>query len=542
MNQAGQPGEKSVVDVSEQFATLNNLSNSWIISVVLDVSRTIDLFAGSSSGITCLFTLFAALMPVVTTTQTPTEEPNLTNYNVTFIVIMPAFPEFQSIILNHTSLITNELNDLFKKSSINVTFSSCIFHSFSMVNTNSTTVTAICSFKNYSTIPEIGRVLVYHVFENKTRDISNLGPYILDDDSLYVNDYHESSRTTTPMSVVTLTPTPTEEPNLTDYNVTFIINSPAFQEIVSNSSNHTRMIANELNDLFQKSSINATFSSCIFHSSSMVNTNSSTVTAVCSFKNESTIQQVDRVLVYHVFENNTNDISNLGPYTLDNDSLYLNDFHESPHVSTAIPALTVTPTPRRKGTPIDYNVTFIITSPRFQEIQLNSFFQTMKIGKELNDLFKGSSIKATFSRCLVKSLSVVNGDSYTVTAICSFKNYSTIPAVDRVFMYDVFENKTKDISNLGPYRLANNSLYVNDYHKTEPMIARGMWKQQQVDVELASLGADAPNENQVSSGFNVTFIIISLPYLQALHDNTSRLYQSASTIITHQVYHQSEIS
>ncbi|XP_038632500.1 mucin-16-like [Scyliorhinus canicula] len=135
-------------------------------------------------------------MPIVTRTLTPTEEPNLTVYNVTFIVNRPAFPEIQSNFSNHSSMIATELNDLFMKSSIKVTFSSCIFHSISMVNTNSSTVTAVCSFKNNSTIPEVDRVLLYHVFENKTAGISNLGPYILDNDSLYVNDYHESSRTT----------------------------------------------------------------------------------------------------------------------------------------------------------------------------------------------------------------------------------------------------------------------------------------------------------------------------------------------------------
>ncbi|XP_038632669.1 mucin-16-like [Scyliorhinus canicula] len=300
-------------------------------------------------------------------------------------------------------MIANELNDLFMKSSINVTFSSCIFHSFSMANTNSSTVTAVCSFKNDSTIPEVDRVLLYHVFENKTAGISNLGPYTLDGDSLYLNDYHESSRTTTPMPVVTRTQTPTEEPNLTVFNVTFIVNKPAFPEIQSNSSNHSSMIANELNDLFMKSSINVTFSSCIFHSFSMVNTNSSTVTAVCSFKNDSSIPEVDRVLLYHVFENKTAGISNLGPYTLDGDSLYLNDYHESSRTTTPMPVVTRTQTPTEEPNLTVFNVTFIVNRPAFPEIQSNSSNHSSMIANELKDLFMKSSINVTFSSCIFHS-------------------------------------------------------------------------------------------------------------------------------------------
>eukprot|EP00061_Rhincodon_typus_P016636 g44951.t1 len=330
-------------------------------------------------------------------------------------------------------MIANELNDLFKNSSINATFSSCRFHSLSMVDGDSSTVTAICSFKNDSTIQDVDREFVYHVFENKTKDVSMLGPYILDNDSLYVNDYHEARLVITTIPLVT----PTVEPKLTDCNVTFIISSPSFQDIESNSSNQTSMIVNKLNDLFKNSSINATFSSCRFHSLSMVDGDSSTVTAICSFTNDSTIQDIDRVFVYHVFENKTKDVSKLGPYTLDSDSLYVN----------AWPALFI-----QLYTLVSQYSAYLFVTMRHEL-------------SPLNDVYKNSSINATFSGCRFHSFSMVNGDSSTVTAICSFKNDSTIQDVDRELVYHVFENKTKDVSKLGPYTLENDSLYVNDYHE-----------------------------------------------------------------------------
>ncbi|XP_072449712.1 mucin-16-like [Chiloscyllium punctatum] len=472
----------------------------------------------------------AQLLTTLISPVTPSGEPKLTDYNVTFVISTPSFQDMESNSSNQTSMIANELDGLFKNSSINATFSSCRFHSFSMVDGDSSTVTAMCSFKNDSTIQDVNRVLVYHVFENQAQDISKLGPYTLDKDSLYVNDYHEARLVTTALPHVT----PTAEPSLIDYNVTCIISHPSFQDIESNSSSHTRMIVNELDDLFKNSSINATFSRCRFHSFSMVNGDSSAVTAICSFRNDSTFQDIDRVLVYHVFENKTKDVSKLGPYTLDNDSLYVNDYHETRLASTVIPVLSVTMTPEKKLRPIDYNVTFIINRPGFQQIQSNSILETMKIGKVLNDLFKNSSIKATFSRCSVHMLSMIDGDRSRVTAICAFKPYPEIQHVDRVLVYHVFENKTKDISNLGLYRLDSVSLYVNDYHEALPPIT---------ELPIVPVTKN-PIQSQRPSSFNVTFTIENLPFMEQLHNEKSELYKSASNIITYklnQLYRGSNI-
>ncbi|XP_043529875.1 mucin-16-like [Chiloscyllium plagiosum] len=441
-----------------------------------------------------IFQYIFTLIPLLT----PAEEPNLTAYNVTFIISSPSFQDIELNSSNQTSLIENELNDLFKNSSINATFFSCRFQSLSMVDGDSSTVTAMCSFKNDSTIQEIDRVLVYHVFENKSKDASTLGPYTLDKDSLHVNDYHEDRLITTAIPLVT----PTEEPKLTDYNVTFTISSPSFQDIESNSSNQTRMIVNELEELFKNSSINATFSSCRFHSLNMVDGDRSTVTAMCSFKNDSTIQDIDRVLVYHVFENKTKDVLKLGRYTLDKNSLYVNDYHEVQLLTTAIPL--VTPTEEPKLT--DYNLTFIISSPSFQDIESNSSNLTGMIVNELNELFKNSSINATFSSCRFHSLNMVDGHSSTVTAMCSFKNDSTIQDIDRVLVYRVFENKTNNVSKLGPYTLDKDSLHINDYHEAQLL--------------TTSIPPVTPSGEPKLTDYNVTFVI-STPSFQDMESNSS---------------------
>ncbi|NXV40732.1 MUC16 protein, partial [Uria aalge] len=48
------------------------------------------------------------------------------------------------------------------------------------------------------------------------------------------------------------------------------------------------------------------------------------VDAVCTYKTDSAASQFDRVILYHEVSNKTNGITNLGIYSLDQESLYIN--------------------------------------------------------------------------------------------------------------------------------------------------------------------------------------------------------------------------
>lgn len=45
---------------------------------------------------------------------------------------------------------------------------------------------------------------------------------------------------------------------------------------------------------------------------------------MCTYKTDSAASQFDQVLVYHEVSNKTNGITQLGPYSLDQESLYIN--------------------------------------------------------------------------------------------------------------------------------------------------------------------------------------------------------------------------
>lgn len=56
-----------------------------------------------------------------------------------------------------------------------------------------TRVDAVCTYSKEPWAAPLDRVGLYHQVSNKTRGITQLGPYSLDKDSLYVNGEHRSS-------------------------------------------------------------------------------------------------------------------------------------------------------------------------------------------------------------------------------------------------------------------------------------------------------------------------------------------------------------
>uniref|UniRef100_UPI00398F36AA mucin-16-like n=1 Tax=Pristiophorus japonicus TaxID=55135 RepID=UPI00398F36AA len=488
--------------------------------------------------------------PTVTTTQTPGLEEKSIDFNVTFIITNLEFTQSlqDSNSLPHifaSNIISQQLTDLYNKSKINATFSSCKVVSFSPANVDNTSVYAICTFRNDSTAQEVDKVTVYHVFRDNTKNISTLGTHSLDNNSLYVNGYHESTPLPTIPPTVTTTQTPDLEEKSIDFNVTFIITNLEFTQSLQDSNSlpyifASNNIAQQLTDLYNKSKINATFSSCKVVSFSPANVDNTSVYAICTFRNDSTAQEVDKVTVYHVFRDNTKNISTLGTHSLDNISLYVNGYHESTPLPTIPPTVTTTQTPDLEEKSIDFNVTFIITNLEFtQSLQdsnsLPYIFASNNIAQQLTDLYNKSKINATFSSCKVVSFSPANVDNTSVYAICTFRNDSTAQEVDKVTVYHVFRDNTKNISTLGTHSLDNNSLYVNGYHESTPLPT----------IPPTVTTTQTPDLEEKSIDFNVTFIITNLEFTQSLQDSNSLPYIFASNNIAQQLtdlYNKSKIN
>ncbi|NWY34604.1 MUC16 protein, partial [Pheucticus melanocephalus] len=79
------------------------------------------------------------------------------------------------------------LDRLLKDSSIGPAFHGCETTGFRYGDRDQTRVDAVCTYSKEPWAAPLDRVGLYHQVSNKTRGITQLGPYGLDKDSLYVN-------------------------------------------------------------------------------------------------------------------------------------------------------------------------------------------------------------------------------------------------------------------------------------------------------------------------------------------------------------------
>ncbi|NXI56487.1 MUC16 protein, partial [Chloroceryle aenea] len=86
-----------------------------------------------------------------------------------------------------------------------------------------------------------------------------------------------------------------------------------------------RVLSTMLDQLFKKTRIHSVYTGCKMMAfrpaQKMENTG---VDAVCTYKTDSAASQFDRVILYREVSNKTNGITNLGIYSLDQNSLYIN--------------------------------------------------------------------------------------------------------------------------------------------------------------------------------------------------------------------------
>ncbi|XP_039421898.1 mucin-16-like [Corvus cornix cornix] len=124
-----------------------------------------------------------------------------------------------------------------------------------------TRVDAVCAYSKEPSAAPLDRVGLYHQVSNKTRGITQLGPYSLDKDSLYVNGYNEQPLLTTPTH-----PTTTAAA-LERFTVNFTITNLPYTSDLENPDSArfraTRRVMNTLLDrLLKESSIGPVFQGC----------------------------------------------------------------------------------------------------------------------------------------------------------------------------------------------------------------------------------------------------------------------------------------
>ncbi|NXT06219.1 MUC16 protein, partial [Prunella fulvescens] len=124
-------------------------------------------------------------------TTAATLESFTVNFTITNLPYTSDLENPDSAKFRATRRVMNTLLDrLLKDSTIGTVFQGCDTTDFRYVpgsHRDQTRVDAVCTYSKEPSAAPLDRVGLYHQVSNKTRGITQLGPYSLDKDSLYVN-------------------------------------------------------------------------------------------------------------------------------------------------------------------------------------------------------------------------------------------------------------------------------------------------------------------------------------------------------------------
>ncbi|XP_045156005.1 mucin-16 [Echinops telfairi] len=448
----------------------------------------------------------SSMKPTFTIKPTATEPapvPFTLNFTITNLRYTDDMELLGSAKFNFTERILQRLlGPLFNKTSVGFLYKGCTLTSLrSKHDGESTRVDAICTHRLDPESSSLDRERLYWELSKLTQGITQLGPYTLDKDSLYVNGYTHWITTTISNTLVTSTSFPTTsmmpditkptafEPALIPFTLNFTITNLHYTDDMeipgSAKFNFTeRILQRLLQPLFNKTSIGHLYSACTLTSLRPKKDGEATrMDAICTHQPDSEHPILDRERIYWELNNLTQGVTQLGPYTLDKSSLYVNGYTYWEPATTSQTAVTPTspvnfafttkPTATEPSL-VPFTLNFTITNLRYtddMEIPGSAKFNfTEKILQRLlGPLFNRTSIRHLYSACTLTSLRPKkDGEATRIDAICSHQPDPERPILDRERIYWELNNLTQGVTQLGPYILDKNSLYVNGYTYWEP--------------------------------------------------------------------------
>ncbi|XP_064135939.1 mucin-16 [Loxodonta africana] len=449
---------------------------STAVASTISLATSVALVPTPSGG-----QLSGCLSPTLTAGTGPILVSFTLNFTITNLhykenMLLPGFLKYN----NTEKILQRLLGPLFKNTSVGPLYSGCRLTSLRPEKNGAATgVDVICTHRPDPKGQGLDREKLYWELSRLTRGVTQLGPYTLDRDSLYVSGYtHQISATTPRTSVVDtlsaglLTPFSSSTvpgPALVPFTLNFTITNLRYMEDMwpgSAKFNSTESILQFLlKPLFTNSSISSLYTGCRLTVLRPKKDGEATgVDAVCTYHSEPTGLGLDREWLYWELSHQTHGITRLGPYTLDRDSLYVNgewwlhqtslDSHSQ--CSTA-PSYVLVP----------FTLNFTITNLRYvEDMHLPGslkFNTTEKVLQHLlKPLFKNTSIGLLYSSCRLTSLrSQKDGAATSMEAICTHHPNHAGLGLNREQLYQELSQLTHGITQLGPYTLDQDSLYVN---------------------------------------------------------------------------------
>ncbi|XP_057564281.1 mucin-16 [Hippopotamus amphibius kiboko] len=449
--------------------------------------------------------------------MSPALVPFTLNFTVTNLFFTPDMGHRGSAKFNFTEKALNRLlGPLFKNTSIGPLYSGC---RLTLLRTEkdaaATGVDAICTYHPDPMHPGLDREKLYQQLSQLTHGVTQLGTYTLDRNSLYVNGYNRQYWTPTTSTPVTSTFSPESStslspilsstgvsPSLVPFTLNFTITSLHYTEDMgppgSELFNTTERILNRLlKPLFQNSSIGLLYAGCqLTLLRPEKNRRAIGVDAVCTHRPDPMGSKLDRERLYWELSRETHGVTQLGSFSLDKDSLYVNGYTQRTSASTPsdyfslaavtsmlFPGTSVVPTHFPSSTAavpflVPFTLNFTITNLYFEKDMQSpgswKFNATEKILQGLlKPVFKASSsLGFLYSGCRLASLRPEKDGAATgVDAICMHRPDPEGPGLDRGQLYWELSQLTQGITQLGPYTLDRDSLYVNGFtHRMSALI------------------------------------------------------------------------
>ncbi|XP_048953593.1 mucin-16 isoform X2 [Canis lupus dingo] len=442
----------------------------------------------------------------------PALVPFTLNFTITNLLCTPDMKHPGSMKFNSTERALNRLlGPLFRNTSVGPLYSGC---RLTLLRTEkdgaATGVDAICTYHPDPMGPGLNREELYQQLSQLTHGVTLLGTYTLDKDSLYVNGYNHRYQTPTTSTPVTSTFTPESSTTLSSilnstgvslslvpFTLNFTITSLRYTEDMGLPgselfSTTERTLNRLLKPLFQNSSIGPLYNGCRLTLLRPEKKGTATgVDAVCTYHPDPVGPKLDREKLYWELSHQTHGVTQLGSFTLDKNSLYVNGYTHQISAPTSSATVTSVLFPRTSAVPthfssytaavpylVPFTLNFTITNLRYEEdIQHPGswkFNSTERILQGLlKPLFKNSSLSFLYSGCRLASLRPEkDGAATRVDAICMYRPDPEGPALDREQLYWELSRLTHGIALLGHYTLDRNSLCVNGFtHQSSAPIA-----------------------------------------------------------------------
>ncbi|KAL2295004.1 hypothetical protein Nmel_018148 [Mimus melanotis] len=363
-----------------------------------------------------------------------------------------------------------------------------------------TRVDAVCTYSKEPSAAPLDRGGLYHEVSNKTRGITQLGPYSLDQDSLYVNGYHEmQTELSTDQSTQPLAPA------VKNFTLNFTITNLQFNADLQKPNSRRFKSTEKVMYHYVSLAIDA----LLGHSSLSISHLLPSLPyfayfhVVTPFPARSFTPKEQHWPSLHWLQNNSIQVT----------------MNLTVHPVTVKRTTTQSPGANTEHFTLNLTITNLMFTTDLQTPNSRKFRSAEKIMKHYIDpLLQKSSIGPHFSGCKVTGFRPgKNKDSTGVDTICSYGKGSQVPRFNPSEVYQELRRMTSGITKLGIYNLDNKSLYVNGYNELLERSPR------------STTAAPKPT----SRNFTLNFTLTNLRYSADLDAPNSRRFLSTVKVMNH---------